>query len=286
MHYLIDSHCHIHDRSSYNFALSRQQVGKKLLKQYPDLPHNPTDFSPEKLIVRAHAAGVQKMICIGTSHEDSLEACDFATTHAKDGVLWSYGIHPDEAESGESPIVRSEIFTKVGDKASTRELALSRPVAIGEVGLDYRNGQAKRKQQIALFEQMLQLASDLRLPLIFHIRDAFDDFFAILANFPALTGVVHSFSDSPENLKKSLNYNFYVGVNGLATFAEHLPLPPLEKMLLETDAPFLTPVPFRGTINEPAHIKDICAYISKITGESEAQVAEVTTKNAERLFQI
>ena len=270
---MIDSHCHIHDRSTYNYAYSRQQIGKKLLKKYPDLPHEPSDFTPEKLIARAHAAGVDKMICIGTSHDDSLAARDFAARHSDDGVYWSYGIHPDEAASEANFSVTS---------------AKNRPVAIGEVGLDYRNGESNRKNQIELFENMLQLAGDNDLPVIFHIRDAFDDFFAIINNFPDLKGVVHSFSDSPKNLLKSLAEGFYIGVNGLATFAPELPIAqiPLDKLLLETDAPFLTPAPFRGTVNEPARIKEICAYVSKLKGESEAEVAQITTKNAERLFNI
>ena len=116
------------------------------------------------------------------------------------------------------------------------------------------------------------------MPLIFHVRDAFDDFFAMIKNFPDIRGVVHSFSDNQTNLQKSLDRGFYIGVNGLSTFAPEIPLPPLERMLLETDAPFLTPAPFRGTINEPARVKDVCAYLSKVTGESEAKIAEITTK--------
>ncbi|MBP3899695.1 TatD family hydrolase [Candidatus Saccharibacteria bacterium] len=302
---LIDSHCHIHDRGTYNYVFSHQQIGKKLLKKYPDLPHEIDDFTPEKIIARAHAAGVNKMICIGTSHEDSLAARDFAAKYAKDGVFWSYGIHPDEAAdslfanmtSSDSEDLRRRRESRIGSSPVTTGRATgaseallsclpSRLVAIGEVGLDYRNGTANRTAQLKLFERMLQLAEDNNLPLIFHIRDAFDDFFAVLKNFPDARGVVHSFSDSPENLKKSLDQNFYIGVNGLATFAPEIPLPPLERALLETDAPFLTPAPFRGTINEPARVQDVCAYLSKVTGESEAKIAEITTKNAEQLFKI
>lgn len=276
--YLIDSHCHLHDRSAYNYALSRQQFDPKLLKTYPDLPHQPADFTPEKMLARAHAASVKKMICVGTSHEDSLAARSFALSHAADGVFWSYGIHPNES-NGDA--------TGASEYWSEKKLfASALLVAIGEVGLDYHESSANRKNQIRLLEQMLQLAKTHNLPLIFHVRDAFDDFFPVLDNFSNLTGVIHSFSDSPENLKKSLDRGFCIGVNGLATFAKNIPLPPLEKMLLETDAPFLTPAPFRGTINESAHIKDICAYISSVKGEPVTKVAEITTKNAERLFKI
>lgn len=270
MNELVDTHCHLHDRSAYNYAFSRQQISEKLLREFPDLPRKPEDFAPEKMLERARASGVTRMICVGTSHDDSLRAQEFAEAH--EGVFWSYGIHPDEAEAGENSCSLALIPSKL--------------VAIGEVGLDYHNGESQRKAQIQLFERVLQLAKDKDLPLIFHVREAFSDFFAVLDNFPEVRGVVHSFSDSPENLEKSLQREFYIGVNGLATFAPELPLPPLEKMLLETDAPFLTPAPFRGTINESAHIKEICAYISNVKGAPEAQVAQMTTKNAERLFKI
>ena len=296
---LIDTHCHIHDRGTYNFAFSRQQIGKKFLRSHPDFPHEIDDFTPEKIIARAHEHDVKRMICIGTSHEDSLSARDFAAKHADAGVFWSYGIHPDEAV--ETQFSGISATTGAGDRRSARDdgprsrcpenscfTASSCLVAIGEVGLDYRETTANRTAQIRLFERMLQLAKDNDLPLIFHVRDAFDDFFSVIANFPDIRGVVHSFSDSEDNLKKSLDKGFYIGVNGLATFAPELPTDkiPLQRMLLETDAPFLTPAPFRGTINEPARVQDVCAYISKINGKSEAEVAQITTKNAESLFKI
>ena len=270
---LIDTHCHIHDRGTYNFAFSRQQISKRLLRDHPDFPHEIDDFTPEKIIARAHQNDVKKMICIGTSHDDSMSARDFAEKYASSGVFWAYGIHPDEATGYE--------FSGHRLRGPSSHL-----VAIGEVGLDYRETTANRTAQIKLFEKMLQLAKDNDLPLIFHIRDAFDDFFSVITNFPDVRGVVHSFSDNEENLKKSLDKGFYIGVNGLATFAPEIPLPPLERTLLETDAPFLTPAPFRGTINEPARVQDVCAHISKIKGKSEAEVAQITTENAEHLFKI
>ena len=304
---LIDTHCHIHDRDTYNFALSRQQLSEKYLKKHPEVPHLPADFEPSKIIERAHFAGVSQMICVGTSHEDSLIARDFATSHASDGVFWSYGIHPDEADKWASQDIshsdpprptgsgRSEgspVTTDRAERVAREMFDSSILVAIGEVGLDYREGApregvAGKNNQIKLFEEMLQLAKDQNLPLIFHVRDAFDDFFAVVKNFPEVKGVVHSFSDSPENLKKSLNFGFFIGANGLATFIKpELPLPPLERMLLETDAPFLTPAPFRGTINEPAHVRDICAYISDTLGIPEAEIEGRTTENARNLFKL
>jgi len=169
------------------------------------------------------------------------------------------------------------------DRSEKKYLHL--PAAIGEVGLDYRNGTSNRDAQIRLLEEMLQLAADHNLPLVFHIREAFDDFFAVINNFPDLPAVVHSFSDSSANLHKSLDHNFFIGVNGLATFAS-LPTPPLEKILLETDAPFLTPVPNRGKINESAYIADIAHYLANKLGVSDAEIADITTKNARKLFRL
>ena len=297
---LIDTHCHIHDRSSYNYALSRQQVGKKLLREHPNLPHQSEDFTPEKILARAHQAGIEKVICIGTSHDDSMDARAFAEKYHADGVFWSYGVHPDEANAGNiapEAILRQReqgvgsVPVTTGDATGASGAMLPhsplRLVAIGEVGLDYHND-ANRPAQQKLFERMLQLALDNDLPLIFHVREAFDDFFAILDNFQSARGVVHSFSDNRENLIKSLDHGFYIGVNGLSTFAPELPIAdiPLDRILLETDAPFLTPAPFRGTINEPARIREICAHVSKLKGESEADIARITTKNAEQLFHI
>ena len=298
---LIDSHCHIHDLDTYKFAFSRAQISRKMLAKYPEMPHEEGDFTPDKLIERAHKNDVLKMICIGTTHEDSLAARDFVSTHSGDGIYWSYGIHPDEA-GGEILVSGScrhsfphcSSLTTLRGNGEPLHGATPRfeiPVAIGEVGLDYHgkttaNDGDFREQQIQLFEQMLQLARDNDLPLIFHVREAYEDFFAVLKNFPDARGVVHSFSDSIDNLRESMERGFYIGVNGMATFSEEIPLPPLERMLLETDAPFLTPVPFRGTINEPAYIKNICAYISKVKGESEQTVARITSENARKLFNI
>lgn len=298
---LIDSHCHIHDLDTYKFAFSRAQISRKMLAKYPEMPHEEGDFTPDKLIERAHKNDVLKMICIGTTHEDSLAARDFASTHSGDGIYWSYGIHPDEAGSEISAsgscrhsFPHCSSLTTLRGNGEPLHGATPRfeiPVAIGEVGLDYHgkttaNDGDFREQQIKLFEQMLQLARDNDLPLIFHVREAYEDFFAILKNFPDARGVVHSFSDSTDNLRESMERGFYIGVNGMATFSEEIPLPPLERMLLETDAPFLTPAPFRGTINEPAYIKNICAYISKVKGESEQTVARITSENARKLFNI
>ncbi len=239
---LIDTHCHLHDREFF------------------------AEEQAETMLVRARKAGVKKIICIGTSQEDSLAARNFATKH--EDVYWTYGMHPENAKNSTELQKRNPY----------------RPIAIGEVGLDYHYEGYNRKAQIRLFEEMLQMAVDNDLPVSFHVREAFSDFFAVTANFPKIRGVVHSFTDNKKILKRVLNEtNFYVGVNGLATYST-LPTPPLERILLETDAPFLTPEPFRGIINEPAYIYEIALWLSKKIGEKFEKIERETTKNAERLF--
>lgn len=275
---LIDTHCHIHDRDTYNFAISRQQAQGN--------EQTAADFIPEKIIDRAHAADVEKMVCVGCTHEDSLLARDFAAAH--DNVFWSYGIHPEECDRKTDAC----FFVGGAEPADVphEKNVPGRPIAIGEVGLDYHSEGYNREKQIKLLEQMLELATKNDLPLIFHVRTsaAFADFWPIVDNMHIKNAVVHSFSDTSKNLELTLDHDFYVGVNGMATFMNLYPsgLPPLERILLETDAPFLTPVPFHSQVNEPAHIKDIATWLARKTNKTIDEIATQTTKNAEKLFSI
>lgn len=275
--YLIDSHCHIHDKETYEFALGRQQAGKKLRRELEEkFGHYPLvldDYQPEKVLDRALENNVKKMITIGTSEDDSRVASEFAKNY--ENVFWTFGIHPDEASKVDLDSIDFSIIK-----------SQNAPVAIGEFGLDYRNGEGDRKEQIKLFECLLQVAQDENLPCIFHVREAFDDFFAVLDNFSSVkNGVVHSYSDSQKNLEKSLDRGFFIGINGLFTFAD-LPVPPLSRVMLETDAPFLSPVPYRGITNEPARIKDIAEFLANKYRVTVEDVAEITTNNSETLFDI
>ncbi len=243
---LIDSHCHLHDREFFSA------------------------MEAENELAHANSRGVEKIVCIGTSHNDSLKAYEFAVNHKN--VFWTYGVHPESAGRDTPPVDLKTIDKKL--------------VAIGEVGLDYHYEGYDKEAQVKLLEQMLQLAQDNDLPLSFHVREAFDDFFAVIKNFPAARGVVHSFTDSKKNLHYILEQTpFYIGVNGLATYST-LPTPPLERILLETDAPFLAPVPHRGETNTPAFIPDIAMWLAIKLGTTWAEVAEKTTANTESLFRI
>lgn len=248
---LIDTHCHIHDKGCY------------------DLP-------PAKVLAHMHANGVDKCIVIGTDPIDSANACQFAKEHSE--IWWTYGYHPNDYDGDKQKLAN--------DLASAKELLVdNKLVAIGEIGLDYHFDGYNREFQIYLLENMLQLAQDHKLPVSFHIRDAFDDFWPIFDNFHLVPSVLHSFSDNEENLQKGLKRGLFTGVNGLATFAK-IPHAPLERVVLETDAPFLTPEPFRGTINKPGYVKNIAEWAAVYYGVNFATIAETTTKTAEQLFKI
>ena len=245
--YLIDSHCHLHDLDFY------------------------TPEAQAKALAACAEKQVEKLICIGTDHEDSFKAAEFAAQNPTK-LFWSYGIHPNEFDKP-----RKDVQFEHNN----------RPVAIGEVGLDYHYGENDKLDQARLLEEILDLAIREDLPLIFHVREAFDDFFAILDNFSSakIRGVVHSFSDNKKNLRKSLERDFYIGVNGLATYST-LPMPPIERILLETDAPFLAPVSLRGQTNQPVNVHYVAKWLSEKLGLDFEEVAKITTENSETLFNL
>ncbi len=248
---LIDTHCHIHESGFYQ------------------------DTNREDIYERAVAADVD-MICIGTSEKFSAEAVEFAKTHEH---AWAtVGVHPHDTKDG---------WQKIG---ALLDVKPEKVVGIGEVGLDYFYNNSPREIQINALEEQLQWAIDYELPVSFHVREAYDDFWPIFGNFPGLRGVLHSFTDSVENMEKAVSEGLCIGVNGISTFAKDKQAMwdqvPLEKMLLETDAPFLTPVPLRGKVNEPAFVRHVAEYHAKRRGVELDELARVTSANAKTLFSL
>ena len=262
---LIDSHCHLHDQEWF------------------------TPEQAEQELAAAHQAGVDRVICIGTDPADSLAAQAFAAQHPE--AYWTYGIHPEFATRPTNPSTPSaanpqtDLANPQTNLATPRLPRDSRLLAIGEIGLDYHysSDPAARTAQIHLFETMLDLAVRHQLPVSLHLREAFADAWPILDNFSPLTGVVHCFTGSKRDLKNALDRGFYIGVGGLATYTTN-PLPPLDRLLLETDAPFLTPAPFRGKINSPRYIKTIALYLAEQLGVAFSSLEEQTTQNVRNLF--
>jgi TatD DNase family protein len=250
---LIDTHCHIHESS------------------YP--------LDSLDVLQRAHDAGVGKLICVGTNEQSSREAITFASNH--DEVFASVGVHPHDTKDGWSEI---EGIIRSGQPAEDRL------VAVGEIGLDYFYTHSPRQIQIEALEAQIELALKYNLPVIFHVREAFDDFWPLLDNFTGIRGELHSFTDTQKNLEAGLKRGLYVGVNGISTFTKDetqkatFNTIPLERLLLETDAPFLTPAPLRGKVNEPAFVKNVAEYHARVRGLSFEEIATATSANANALF--
>ena len=246
---LIDSHCHLHD----------------------DFP-----IPIDEALAKSHQNGVDKIIVIGTSPEDSAKACNFAAEH--DEVHWTFGYHPEEFDGDRGKLEKAL-------EAAKTILKDKKLVGIGEIGLDYHFPPTDKEAQWFLLENMLQIAQDMKLPVSFHVRDAFEDFWPIFDNFKLPTSVLHSYTDSEENMAQGLKRDLYFGVNGIATFA-NIAHPPIERVVLETDAPYLTPKPFRGKINESAYIRNIAEWAAEYYKLSLDEVANITTKNAELIYKI
>jgi TatD DNase family protein len=250
----VDTHCHVHEPQFFS---------------EPDA---------EAAVERALGAGVNKMLCIGTSEQSSRDAVAFAAEH--DFCFAIVGVHPHDSKEGTDEI--GKILS-----GSYRRL-----VGVGEIGLDYFYDHSARDVQISALERQLQWAVDYDLPVSFHVREAFDDFWPILDNFRSIRGVLHSFTDTSDNLEKGLGRGLYVGVNGISTFTKDekqrrmYDSLPLERMLLETDAPFLTPAPHRGKVNEPAFVRHVAEYHAHRRGVELEHLARVTSANASTLFSI
>lgn len=228
------------------------------------------------ILERARQAGVEKFINIGCDILSSKQARDFGV--AQTGVYFSAGIHPHEASKVEPDYI-----------SQLRELAQdSKCVGIGECGLDYYYEHSDRDSQKRVFSEQIALACELNKPLIIHVRDAYEDCLAFLtAGHPT---VIHCFSGNRQHAKAFLDLGFYLSISGIVTFknAEELRLvvkeTPLEKLLIETDAPYLAPIPHRGKPNEPAYVRLIAEKIAEIKSIAVEQVIEQTGKNALSLF--
>jgi TatD DNase family protein len=256
---LIDSHCHIHE---IDYPLDINEV-----------------------VARAKKSGVMQIICVGSNQTSSREALNIALSH--DGLFASIGVHPHYAKDG------------IGDLVDLIESAdKSKLVAIGEIGLDYHYKHSSHEVQIQMLKQQIKLAIKYDLPIIFHVREAYDDFWPIIDEFLScgykLRGVLHSFSDTLINAQEGIKRGLYIGVNGISTFTKDesqkimFKSIPVERLLLETDAPFLVPNPLRGKVktNEPAFIKEIAEYNCLLYQISFDEFSNITTSNTNALFML
>ncbi len=250
----------------------------------------------EATIARAKEAGVS-MNTVGTQFDTSRSAVETAEKY--DNVYATIGLHPihtgksyhDEKELGEggkSFTSRGEIFDST---AYTALAASPKVIAIGECGLDYfRLEEDTKKTQEEAFIQQIELANALNKPLMLHIRNAYDDALAILKVHAKVKGDVHFFAGDWNIAQQFLDLGFTLSFTGVITFThdydEVIKNTPLSMLLSETDAPYVSPVPFRGKRNEPAHVREVVKHIALIRGEDEEVVRVQLLANARRVFGI
>lgn len=253
---LIDSHCHL---------------------DYP-----PMSLDIAATLARAREAGVEHCVHIGCSPETMARAVEIAHTHPQ--VRASVGIHPHEARHLDDKLL-GEIERLAADEVV---------VAIGETGLDYHYDFSPRDDQLRAFGQQIDLARRLDMPLVLHIRDAHEDAWAVLAEHPPRDnpGVVHCFTGNAVQAQRWLQLGWHISFSGIATFKkavelrEAVKLVPSDRILLETDAPYLAPEPLRGRKNEPANVAFTCVALAELRGESPEQLARAAAANTRALFGI
>ena len=235
------------------------------------------------VVERALAAGVVKIITMGDSLESS--ARSVALTEEFDPVYAAVGIHPEEVQP----------MTAATDDQLAAWAAQEKVVAIGEIGLDYywEKDEEKRALQRAIFVRQLDLARQLRLPVCIHDREAHGDMMKILkTEGRGLRGVLHCYSGSWEMAAELLKGDWYFGIDGPLTYKNAAKLPeivqrlPAERILVETDSPYLSPMPFRGKRNEPAHVLYVAKKAAELRGESLEAFARATRENTRELYGI
>lgn len=248
---LIDTHCHIHE--SYELPI-------------------------DEVLRTADEADVKQYICVGTSETSSRQAIEFSDKHPDSFA--SIGVHPHDTKDG---------YAKIAELAASGSEKL---VAVGEIGLDYFYTNSPREVQIEALKTQIEVALAHNLPIIFHVREAFDDFWPIFDSYEGIRGVLHSFTDSKQNMEKAVSKGLFIGVNGISTFTKDetqkamFDAIPLDRLIFETDAPFLTPTPYRGKINQPAYVKVIAQHHADRRGVSLKEISDATSQNARALFNL
>lgn len=240
----------------------------------------PPDNLPDQVLERAKRSGLVALVNVGTDLDRSRESVRLSETLP--GVFATVGLHPGDADLWSAEIGKEFLAL------ARRE----RVVAIGETGLDFSYDTPSREIQEYSFEQHVNLAKQLDFPLVIHCRDAFERVFSILkANpLPSRPGVFHCFTGSREEAKKALDLGFYLSFSGIVTFrnAEYLRdvsrQVPSDRMMVETDCPYLAPVPFRGKTNEPAYLPETIGVLAHERQENPATLSETLIANTRRLF--
>ena len=250
---LTDTHCHLYYQDLRN-----------------DIP---------AVLNRAAEQGVNRFICVGTNVQDSRKCLELANAHEK--ISATAGVHPHDAK--DTP---KDYLDQICDL-----LKFDKMIAAGEMGLDYYRNISEPEIQNRVFREQMELAQSLGKPVIFHNRDADADVLKVLSDFPNVTGVAHCFSSNLETAKAFLDMGYYISFAGNLTFKNsHLPEVakglPLDRILVETDSPYLSPVPYRGKPNEPGRTRFVAEKLAEIHNVSLDVIAKKTSENATALFNL
>lgn len=258
-----------------------------LLPQYLIDTHAHLNFSefagevPE-ILEKAKVNGVEKIICVGTDFETNKQVFDLSKKYLN--VFSTIGFHPIYVQNYQGLGI-SKIVEKL-----EKQIKKGNPVALGEIGLDYFRRDDKTEQKM-VFKAILDLAVKYNLPVIIHCREAFEEMFEILENYAdKICGVLHCFTGGVDEANKAIELGLHIGFTGLITYKnndhvlEALKIVPLKKVLIETDSPYLAPVPMRGNRNEPAFVKYVAQKVAEVRRIEFTEVAEATSRNAEKLF--
>jgi TatD DNase family protein len=256
-----DAHCHLQDQ----FLADDDAHRRDLLET----------------LERAAGSGVDRVIIVGTDEQTSRQAVTISSMSAPVDLYATVGLHPHDATQGTEAIAR---LARDGAE---------RLVGVGECGLDYFYEHSPRDVQRRAFAEQIQLAHELDLALVIHARDAWDDLFDVLAaeGVPART-VIHCFTGGPAEASRCLELGADISIAGVVTFKnaqelrDAVVMTPLERLHVETDSPFLAPVPFRGRTNEPAHVAIVGEFVAALIGLDVEEVRSATSSNTARLFAI
>jgi TatD DNase family protein len=257
-----DAHCHLQDT----------------------ILHSSSDEQPADVndtLERAYAAGVDRVVVVGTDAASSAEALAITGVASPVEIYATVGLHPHDAKEDFDPVA---VLARTGHE---------RLVGIGECGLDYFYEHSPRTKQRQAFSAQIGLAHELDLALVVHARDAFDDLFSILKSegVPPRT-VIHCFTGTPDDAEGCLALGCDVSISGVVTFKnadslrEATKLVPLDRLHVETDSPFLAPVPFRGRTNEPSYVSVVGAFVAQLRDEDVDVMKAATATNSARLFQL
>lgn len=253
-----------------------------LIDSHAHLELEPLVNDTHNVVDRARKAGLVAIITVGIDIEDSRKAIEIS--HEFDDVFVSIGFHPHNAQ-----------FAGDKDLQTIEDMAVDpKVVGYGEIGLDFFRNRSPKDVQIRIFDEQIKIAQKLNKPVVIHLRDAYNEGLTMLekaAPFPD-SGVIHCFSGTQEDAERALRLGFYISIPGTVTYKKNDQLRsivskiPEDRILLETDCPFLSPEPFRGKDNEPSFIVNTARKVSEARGITLEQTCQITTKNAIELFEL